>query len=75
MKMDATYLAWVDFSALGMDQAEVISRVQNTAKIAANHGAAFGLGGEAYLRFNLAAPRSLIVDAVARLQRAFGDVQ
>ncbi len=75
MKMEATYLAWVDFSALGMDQAEVISRVQNTAKIAANHGAAFGTGGESYLRFNLAAPRSMIVDAIARLQRAFGDVQ
>ncbi len=75
MQMDATYLAWVDFSALGMDQTEVNSRVQNTAKIAANHGAAFGLGGQSYLRFNLAAPRSMIVDAVARLQRAFGDVQ
>lgn len=75
MKMDATYLAWVDFSALGMDQAEVIARIQNTAKIAANHGAAFGLGGESYMRFNLAAPRSMIVEAVQRLRRAFGDVQ
>ena len=75
MKMDATYLAWVDFSALGMDQAEVISRVQSVAKIAANHGTAFGTGGESYLRFNLAAPRSMVLDAVARLQRAFGDVQ
>ncbi len=75
MKMEATYLAWVDFSALGMEQSEVISRIQNTAKIAANHGAAFGAGGESYLRFNLAAPRAMIVDAIARLQRAFGDLQ
>ncbi len=75
MKMDATYLAWVDFSALGMDQGEVISRVQNTAKIAANHGAGFGKGGESYLRFNLAAPRSMITDAVGRLQHAFRDLQ
>ncbi|MFN3606500.1 MAG: aminotransferase, partial [Cypionkella sp.] len=75
MKMQATYLAWVDFSALGMAQDEVIARVQNIAKIAPNHGAAFGTGGQTCLRFNLAAPRSVIVDAVARLQRAFGDVQ
>jgi cystathionine beta-lyase len=75
MKMQATYLAWVDFSALGMAQDEVIARVQTIAKIAPNHGAAFGTGGQACLRFNLAAPRSVIVDAVARLQRAFGDVQ
>jgi cysteine-S-conjugate beta-lyase len=75
MKMQATYLAWVDFSALGMAQSEVIARVQNTAKIAANHGDAFGTGGENCLRFNLAAPRSVIIEAVARLQRAFSDVQ
>jgi cysteine-S-conjugate beta-lyase len=75
MAMQATYLAWVDFSALGMAQDEVISRVQNIAKIAPNHGAAFGTGGEACLRFNLAAPRSVIHEAVARLQHAFADVQ
>lgn len=75
MKMQATYLAWVDFSALGMAPDEVISRVQKGAKIAANHGASFGKGGETWLRFNLAAPRSVIVEAVARLQRAFGDLQ
>ncbi len=75
MKMQATYLAWVDFSGLGMNQAEVISRIESGAKIAANHGASFGLGGESFLRFNLAAPRSMIVEAVARIQRAFGDVQ
>jgi cystathionine beta-lyase len=75
MPLEATYLAWVDFSALGMAQDEVIFRVQTTAKIAANHGTAFGKGGETWLRFNLAAPRSVIVDAVARMQRAFGDVQ
>jgi cystathionine beta-lyase len=75
MPMQATYLAWVDFAGLGMAQSEVIARVQTVAKIAANHGDAFGMGGETCLRFNLAAPRSVIVDAVARLKAAFGDVQ
>jgi cysteine-S-conjugate beta-lyase len=75
MPLEATYLAWVDFSGLGMEPAEFIRRVEKDAKIAANHGASFGLGGAQFLRFNIAAPRAQIVEAVARLQRAFADLQ
>ncbi|MFC3085151.1 MalY/PatB family protein [Tabrizicola soli] len=73
--LEATYLAWVDFSGTGMTPAEVIERVEKQAKIATNHGAAFGKGGEAYLRFNLACPRPQVAEAVARLQHAFADLQ
>lgn len=75
MEMAATYLAWVDFTDTGMPQAEFIDRVQRTAKIAANHGTPFGSGGENFLRFNLATPRSVVVEAVRRLQSAFSDLQ
>ena len=75
MPLEATYLAWVDFSGTGMAQAEFIERVQKTARIAANYGDSFGLGGESYLRFNLAAPRAQVAEAVARLQAAFADLQ
>lgn len=75
MHLEATYLAWVDFSALGMEPADFIRRVEKDAKIAANHGASFGLGGAQSLRFNIAAPRAQIDDAVTRLQRAFADLQ
>jgi cysteine-S-conjugate beta-lyase len=75
MPLEATYLAWVDFSGLGMEPAEFIRRVEKDAKIAANHGASFGTGGEQSLRFNIAAPRAQIEEAVARLQRAFADLQ
>ena len=75
MPLEATYLAWVDFSGLGMEPAEFIRRVEKDAKIAANYGHSFGLGGAQSLRFNIAAPRAHIVDAVARLQRAFADLQ
>jgi cystathionine beta-lyase len=73
--LEATYLAWVDFSGTGMTPAEFIDRVQNVAKIATNYGASFGGGGENYLRFNLACPRAHVVEAVARLERAFADLQ
>ena len=75
MPLESTYLAWVDFSGTGMDVAEFTARVEHEAQIAANHGPTFGTGGTSFLRFNLGAPRSVIEDAVARLQRAFGDLQ
>lgn len=75
MPLQATYLAWVDWSGTGMDQAEIVKRVQGDAKIAANHGSSFGSGGESFLRFNLATPRARVEEAVKRLQVAFGDLQ
>ena len=75
MPLEATYLAWVDFSGTGMSPDEVRRRVEGEAKIAANHGESFGTGGESFLRFNLATPRTRVEDAVARLQAAFADLQ
>lgn len=75
MPLEATYLAWVDFAGTGMEPAEFRRRVEQGALIAANHGDSFGAGGETCLRFNLAAPRAQIEDAVGRLQRAFADLQ
>ena len=75
MPLEGTYLAWVDFSGTGMEEEEFIYRVQEKAKIAVNHGSTFGTGGEKFLRFNLATPRTLVVEATKRLQDAFSDLQ
>ncbi|MEY4695964.1 MAG: hypothetical protein RIT14_392 [Pseudomonadota bacterium] len=75
MPLEATYLAWLDFSGTGMEPAEFVARVETAAKIATNHGASFGAGGESFLRFNIAAPRALVAEAVARMQQAFADLQ
>jgi cysteine-S-conjugate beta-lyase len=75
MPLEATYLAWVDFSGTGMTRDEFTARVEKDAKIAANHGPSFGKGGETYLRFNIATPRARVVEAVARLKAAFSDLQ
>lgn len=75
MALESTYLAWVDFSGTGMSMEEVINRVQQNAKIAANHGPTFGKGGGSFLRFNIGTTRAQIEDAVARLQAAFSDLQ
>jgi cystathionine beta-lyase len=73
--LQATYLAWVDFAGTGMTAEEFTARVEKGARIAANHGVAFGKGGESFLRFNLAMPHAQIVEAVARLGDAFKDLQ
>ena len=75
MPLEATYLAWVDFSATGMAKDEFTRRVEKDARIAVNHGSSFGPGGETALRFNIAMPRSQVALAVARLQGAFADLQ
>ena len=58
-----------------MSPDEVKRRVQQEAKVAANHGETFGQGGESFLRFNFAMPRSQVQTAVDRLSQAFGDLQ
>jgi cysteine-S-conjugate beta-lyase len=75
MPLDSTYLAWIDFAGTGMEPAEFTARVEREARIAASHGGTFGTGGESFLRFNLATPRTRIAEAVRRLQSAFADLQ
>ena len=75
MPLEATYLSWVDFSRTGMAPAEFTARVEGTARIAASHGGTFGVGGDGFLRFNIATPRVRIDEAVRRLQAAFADLQ
>ncbi len=73
--LQSTYLEWVDFAGTGMSADEVARRVEREARIAANHGATFGTGGESFLRFNIATPRARVIEAVERLQAAFSDLQ
>lgn len=71
MPMQSTYLAWVDCKGTGLSAQQVIDKVQKEAGIAASHGASFGKGGEGFLRFNFATPRSRVEQAVERLQHVF----
>ncbi len=75
MPMQATYLAWADFTNTGMEMAEVIRRVKQDARLAPGVGADFGSGGEPCLRFNIGTPRARLAEALRRLQEAFADLQ
>jgi cysteine-S-conjugate beta-lyase len=75
MPLQATYLAWVDFSGTGMTAAECTDRVQKQAQIVTNPGPSFGTGGATCLRFNIATPRARVTEAVERLAKVFADLQ
>ena len=71
MPLDATYLAWVDFSPTGLTEPEVSERIEGRARIAVNRGPTFGGGGENFHRFNLATPRPVLERAIERMHDAF----
>lgn len=75
MELESTYLSWVNFEATGMDMSEIVLRVEQDAKIATNYGHTFGKGGQNFLRFNIAMPKSQVEEATRRLVRAFADLQ
>ncbi len=75
MRLDATYLAWVDFAGTGMPAADIAARVKDRARIFASPGEQFGPGGETWLRFNFATPRPILIEALDRLDDAFRDLR
>jgi cystathionine beta-lyase len=75
MRLDGTYLAWVDFSETGLAPEDVAARVATGARIFASPGSQFGPGGETWLRFNFATPRPILDDAMSRLEEAFQDLR
>src|SRR6478672_2785119 len=75
MRLDGTYLAWVDFSGTGLTPEDVAARVAKRARIFASPGEQFGPGGASWLRFNFATPRSILDTALGRLDDAFADLR
>ena len=71
MPLEATYLAWINFEKTGLTQKEFYSLLFNKAKIAANVGSTFGTGGDYFFRVNFACRRTIVEEAVERLQKTF----
>ncbi len=67
---EGTYLAWLDFRALGLGDAEFKNFLLHEAKIWLNDGPSFGTGGSGFQRLNLACPRAILQEALERLERA-----
>ena len=66
-KLEATYLAWVDATPLGVSSAELARRLEHEAKVKFSPGAIYGEeDGSSFLRVNLACPRATLHEALER---------
>ena len=68
--LEATYLAWLDFSFLQLDDKELMNFIIRKAGLGLNDGPMFGPGGSGHQRLNLATPRKLLLEGAARLVSA-----
>lgn len=66
---EGTYLAWLDFREAGIE-GRVCEFFIQKARVAMNEGAEFGKGGEGFARFNFGCPRSLLIEALERMEQA-----
>jgi cystathionine beta-lyase len=66
---EATYLAWLDFRALGLP-VEPAEYLLEHARVAVNPGVAFGSNGTGCVRLNFATSRAILEEAVLRIAAA-----
>ncbi len=71
---ESTYLMWLDFSDLGLSEAELKDTLINKAKIALNAGSEYGSDYSQFARFNIGAPRAYVMEGVRRMVEAFQSI-
>lgn len=65
-----TYLAWIDFSELGMDDNALFDFLTNKARLALDPGRKFGVDGSGFSRLNFGCRRAILEEAMDRLKKA-----
>lgn len=73
-KPEGTYLLWVDFNSLNVDEKDLKDALINKGKVALNSGSSFGIGGDGYYRINLACPRAMVLEALKRIEFAINSL-
>lgn len=64
----ASFLIWLDCRKMGLDHEALVDFFVNKARLALNDGEMFGPGGQGFMRLNVAAPRSVLEEALSRLR-------
>lgn len=68
VKSEATYLLWLDVSALNKPSGEIASFIRKETGLFLSSGSAYGEGGNGFLRMNIACPRASVEDGLKRLK-------
>lgn len=74
IRPQGTYLLWLDCRALGMDDDDLRKFMREEAKLGLDDGFLFGHGGSGFQRMNIACPRSLLEEALTRLEKAVNNL-
>lgn len=69
--LEGTYLAWIDCRAMGLAPDALEQFLTQSAGLYVNQGHTFGTEGAGFIRLNLACPRSVLVEAMERLDGAW----
>lgn len=72
-ELEGTYLVWLDFKKLGLSNEELDDLIINKAGLWLDSGAIFGESGAGFQRINVACPRSVLNEALNRLNKAVSD--
>lgn len=67
--LEGSYLQWLDFNDLGIEEDELERRLHSEAEVFLVKGDIFGLEGSGYQRMNLACPETVLTDALWRLEK------
>ena len=72
LKLEGTYLPWVDITATGMTSDALADLLLREAKVMVNSGTMYGAQmGEGYIRLNIACPRARMLEGLERIKKVF----
>lgn len=68
MRLEGTYLVWVDVRPSGLSSDEVAEKLLKEGKVQVNSGTMYGqTTGEGYVRINIACPRATLIEGLKRM--------
>lgn len=74
LRLEGTYLAWVDVNALEFTTDELTQLLADKANVMVNSGTMYGQkAGQGYIRINLACPRQRLREALNRIGRLLAE--
>lgn len=71
--LEGTYLCWLDMNCFGLTYEELAKKLREEAGLYLDDGYIFGPAGEGFERINLACPRKVLEDSMARFLAVFAE--
>ena len=69
LPLEGTYLVWMDCSALGFPEAEIVRLLEEEGRVMVNGGEMYGETQGCFIRLNIACPRKLLLEGLDRICR------